>query len=238
MNPFISFCLYVAARVFIQYLKSRPTDEQVRASLQFLLTAMGHMKKLNPLTESFLVQLDIDLNGTRVLGSSPNIFQKDHNPSPEVGSRCRPVSTPEEQHTPTSNRCPSGVFPDNFNKPLDIPTTAAPFYSMSPDSNQQSPDSFGGTGGSATPPSNSDGSYSQQQPPDYFDQSCLIDDSMTEQFSMGAMGEKEWNFYGMEGSAFDQELGSLGPVDSDGLLMSGVSGMNQELGDYFTEGMA
>jgi hypothetical protein len=64
MNPFISFCLYVAARVFVQYLKSRPGDEQVRASLQFLLTAMGHMKKKNPLTESFLVQLDVDLTGT------------------------------------------------------------------------------------------------------------------------------------------------------------------------------
>ncbi|KAI5800097.1 fungal-specific transcription factor domain-containing protein [Geopyxis carbonaria] len=64
MNPFISFCLYVAARVFVQYLKSRPGDEQVRASLQFLLTAMGHMKKKNPLTESFLVQLDVDLTGS------------------------------------------------------------------------------------------------------------------------------------------------------------------------------
>ena len=64
MNPFIAFCLYVAARVFVQYLKSRPGDEQVRASLQFLLTAMGHMKKKNPLTESFLVQLDVDLTGS------------------------------------------------------------------------------------------------------------------------------------------------------------------------------
>ena len=47
----------------MQYLKSRPNDEQVRASLQFLLTAMGHIKKKNPLTESFLVQLDVDLAG-------------------------------------------------------------------------------------------------------------------------------------------------------------------------------
>lgn len=62
VNPFISFCLYVAARVFVQYLKSRPGDEQVRNSLQFLLTTMGVMKKKNPLTESFLVQLDVDLS--------------------------------------------------------------------------------------------------------------------------------------------------------------------------------
>lgn len=61
MNPFISFCLYVAARVFVQYLKSRPKDNQVRTSLQFLLTAMHAIKRKNPLTESFLVQLDVDL---------------------------------------------------------------------------------------------------------------------------------------------------------------------------------
>ena len=71
MNPFLSFCLYVAARVFVQYLKSRPKDEQVRASLQFLLTAMGHIKKKNPLTESFLVQLDVDLAGMLANGPAP-----------------------------------------------------------------------------------------------------------------------------------------------------------------------
>lgn len=63
MNPFISFCLYVAARVFVQYLKSRPKDNQVRTSLQFLLAAMHAIKRKNPLTESFLVQLDVDLEG-------------------------------------------------------------------------------------------------------------------------------------------------------------------------------
>lgn len=63
MNPFISFCLYVASRVFVQYLKSRPKDTQVRSSLQFLLSAMHAIKRKNPLTESFLVQLDVDLEG-------------------------------------------------------------------------------------------------------------------------------------------------------------------------------
>jgi hypothetical protein len=63
MNPFISFCLYVAARVFVQYLKSRPDDSQSGDSLRFLLSAMNALKKKNPLTESFLVQLDVDLEG-------------------------------------------------------------------------------------------------------------------------------------------------------------------------------
>ncbi|OAA53760.1 c6 zinc finger domain containing protein [Niveomyces insectorum RCEF 264] len=61
MNPFISFCLYVAARVFVQFLKSRPDESQTADSLRFLLTAMNALKRRNPLTESFLVQLDVDL---------------------------------------------------------------------------------------------------------------------------------------------------------------------------------
>ncbi|KAI0009088.1 hypothetical protein F4779DRAFT_628006 [Xylariaceae sp. FL0662B] len=61
MNPFISFCLYVAARVFVQYLKSRPDDSQIADALRFLLAAMNALKRKNPLTESFLVQLDVDL---------------------------------------------------------------------------------------------------------------------------------------------------------------------------------
>jgi hypothetical protein len=68
MNPFISFCLYVAARVFVQYLKSKADDSAVQDALRFLLTAMNALKRRNPLTESFLVQLDVDLEvlGTRI----------------------------------------------------------------------------------------------------------------------------------------------------------------------------
>ncbi|KAF4636952.1 hypothetical protein G7Y89_g1138 [Cudoniella acicularis] len=45
MNPFISFCF------------------QTGDSLRFLLSAMNALKRKNPLTESFLVQLDVDLEG-------------------------------------------------------------------------------------------------------------------------------------------------------------------------------
>ncbi|KAL8328701.1 hypothetical protein RB597_004457 [Gaeumannomyces tritici] len=61
MNPFLSFCLYVSSRVFVQYLKSKPDDSQSADSLRFLLAAMNALKRRNPLTESFLVQLDVDL---------------------------------------------------------------------------------------------------------------------------------------------------------------------------------
>ncbi|KAL0261217.1 hypothetical protein SLS55_004913 [Diplodia seriata] len=67
MNPFISFCVYVAARVFVQYLKNRPGDGQMNNHLQFLLQAMQALKKRNPLTESFLAQLDLDLVGSGIM---------------------------------------------------------------------------------------------------------------------------------------------------------------------------
>ncbi|KAJ5779462.1 hypothetical protein N7457_007182 [Penicillium paradoxum] len=66
LNPFMSFCLYIAARVFVQYLKSRPEDSSVHSSLQFLISALNAMKIRNPLTETFLVQLDVDLDGTGI----------------------------------------------------------------------------------------------------------------------------------------------------------------------------
>jgi hypothetical protein len=66
MNPFIAFCLYVAARVFVQYLKTQRDDAAVISSLQFLLAAMQALKAKNPLTESFLVQLDVDLEGSDI----------------------------------------------------------------------------------------------------------------------------------------------------------------------------
>lgn len=68
LNPFMSFCLYIAARVFVQYLKSRPDDSTVQSSLQFVVSALNSMKTKNPLTESFLVQLEVDLEGTVIPG--------------------------------------------------------------------------------------------------------------------------------------------------------------------------
>ena len=64
MNPFMAFSLYVAARVFVQFLKKSPNDQEVKASLEFLLTAMSALKRKNPLTESFMVQLKLDIEGS------------------------------------------------------------------------------------------------------------------------------------------------------------------------------
>ena len=64
MNPFVAFCLFVASRIFMQYLKKMPDDQEIRASLEFLLSAMHALKRRNPLSESFLVQLGLEIKGT------------------------------------------------------------------------------------------------------------------------------------------------------------------------------
>ena len=58
------FCLYVASRVFIQCLKQSSEDMEVRSSLNFLLSAMSWLKAKNPLSESFLIQLGLDIQGS------------------------------------------------------------------------------------------------------------------------------------------------------------------------------
>ena len=59
----MSFCLYVAARIYIHTYKKQPGDMQTRSDLEFLLNAMQAQRKKNPLSESFLVQLMVDLDG-------------------------------------------------------------------------------------------------------------------------------------------------------------------------------
>lgn len=55
--------------MFVQYLKSRPDDTVVQSSLNFIIAALNALKKKNPLTETFLVQLDVDMEGISYKGS-------------------------------------------------------------------------------------------------------------------------------------------------------------------------
>ncbi|KUL91261.1 hypothetical protein ZTR_01741 [Talaromyces verruculosus] len=93
LNPFSAFCLYVAARVFVQYLKSRPEGQAVKSSLQFLLTALGALKQFSALTESFLIQLDVDLSGT-TFGSSMRSMRSKEAVEAHSGSNqyCTPLA--------------------------------------------------------------------------------------------------------------------------------------------------
>ncbi|KAM0563886.1 hypothetical protein ACHAPJ_000093 [Fusarium lateritium] len=132
VNPFISFCLYVSARVFVQYLKSRPDDSQTADSLRFLLSAMNALKRRNPLTESFLVQLDVDLEALALRipklktafprnSDSPNIMgvprgAKCDNPEGMQGitayrNECNFMKAPGDDGNPTG--APDIVEPDN-----------------------------------------------------------------------------------------------------------------------------
>ena len=57
----------------MQYLKSVPDDGQVKSSLTFLLAALQALRLTTPLAESFLVQLDVDLEGGGFEDIRPNI---------------------------------------------------------------------------------------------------------------------------------------------------------------------
>ncbi|KAB8221130.1 fungal-specific transcription factor domain-containing protein [Aspergillus novoparasiticus] len=63
VNPFMSFCLYVAARVYIQHLKVHPEDTEAHSAFQFFRSVIHTLKTTNPLAESFLFQLDVDSEG-------------------------------------------------------------------------------------------------------------------------------------------------------------------------------
>lgn len=47
----------------MQILKNMPNDQEVLASLEFLLSVMQAMKKRNPLSETFLLQLSLEIEG-------------------------------------------------------------------------------------------------------------------------------------------------------------------------------
>ncbi|KAM3071288.1 hypothetical protein ACMFMG_008878 [Clarireedia jacksonii] len=125
MNPFICFCLYVAARVFVQYLKSRPKDSEVADSLRFLLSAMNALKKKNPLTESFLVQLDVDLEalGMRNNEKYKGVFGYDEN---YLGLKTARIGTNSSAaRGPHRNQCDFLRFPKDVPVGIDEPTAGA-----------------------------------------------------------------------------------------------------------------
>ncbi|KAK1757602.1 transcriptional activator protein acu-15 [Echria macrotheca] len=138
MNPFISFCLYVSARVFVQYLKSRPDDSQTADSLRFLLSAMNALRRRNPLTESFLVQLDVDLEalGMRIPKLKSAFPRSDNTVSrPSDGkagerggmpyrNECHFIKTVEDDGDPSNG--PNIVEPDATNNTSQTPNSGGP----------------------------------------------------------------------------------------------------------------
>ena len=98
MNPYLVFCLYVAARVLVQHVKGNRQDGEVKTSLEFLLTAMAALRKKVPLAESFMIQLQLDIEG-----SGLDLFL--HNPdfSTIVKERAVSFSPPSTASSALSN---------------------------------------------------------------------------------------------------------------------------------------
>ncbi|KAK9237542.1 hypothetical protein V1525DRAFT_432612 [Lipomyces kononenkoae] len=63
LDAFMSFCVYIAARCFVQALRTSPDglDPGTRSRLDFLLTALDNMKDDMPIAQSFLLQLEVDM---------------------------------------------------------------------------------------------------------------------------------------------------------------------------------
>ncbi|KAI1075058.1 fungal-specific transcription factor [Whalleya microplaca] len=140
MNPFISFCLYVAARVFVQYLKSRPEDSQIADALRFLLAAMNALKRKNPLTESFLVQLDVDLEalGMRI-PKLKSAFPRSAD-SPGSGARLPKMQkkSPRPANSDSNAEHCNGIFPyDTSNLGCDGPLNSNTPNIVEPDKQNQ-----------------------------------------------------------------------------------------------------
>ena len=63
MGPWVSFCLYLSARVFVQFLSEpdRPDKRKLLQSLSFLTGFMKSLKQKSPYTISLLLQLEADV---------------------------------------------------------------------------------------------------------------------------------------------------------------------------------
>ena len=139
LSPYVAFCLFVAARVFVHAYKRDDSDTDTRQCLHFLLNAMEAHRKRNDITESFLMQLLVDLDE---LGFDSPVLRRhnqlmSHRDSFEVyreGSRCPPVMLKHSQTQPTFKelqrqqeaermtqdaRWRAGVFPDS-NEPTSM----------------------------------------------------------------------------------------------------------------------
>ncbi|RBR04910.1 hypothetical protein FVER53590_01423 [Fusarium verticillioides] len=132
VNPFISFCLYVSARVFVQYLKSRPDDSQTADSLRFLLSAMNALKRRNPLTESFLVQLDVDLEALALrIPKLKTAFPRNNdgptNPGAPRGARCDNPEGMQEITTAEEGFATQAWMSSDQQLPILTPSSGATF---------------------------------------------------------------------------------------------------------------
>ncbi|KAK9320415.1 fungal-specific transcription factor domain-containing protein [Lipomyces orientalis] len=111
-NAFMSFCVYIAARCFVQALRTSPDglDPATRARLDFLLTALDNMKEDVPIAQSFLLQLEVDM--ANLLNEGPCVQEVS-------ATRPSPVSnqstlSDSEVHSEVSQASPPDDTPPGF----------------------------------------------------------------------------------------------------------------------------
>lgn len=182
MNPFLPFCLYVAARVFVLSLKARPDDQRTLSSLTFLLQAMSAMTRRTAIAESFIAQLELDMQVADV-------------PNP-LGSAAEPPNDPTFS-TYNMFAKTDGSKTDIYYNPYDtmIPALSrgparqgACFYrGEGPGSRSESGPSYGASG--STPAPNSGGRWpatpSESSDPRLFPGSAVSGNMMTRSNALG-----------------------------------------------------
>ncbi|KAK9242165.1 fungal-specific transcription factor domain-containing protein [Lipomyces tetrasporus] len=111
-NAFMSFCIYIAARCFVQALRTSPDglDPATRTRLDFLLTALDNMKDDVPIAQSFLLQLEVDM--ANLLNEGPCV-QEDSATRPSPVSNQSNLSD-SEVHSESSQASPPDDTPPGF----------------------------------------------------------------------------------------------------------------------------
>ncbi|GAB7347058.1 hypothetical protein MBLNU459_g3197t2 [Dothideomycetes sp. NU459] len=78
VNPFTSFSLYLAATTFLQSAKDGEALEQSLANVHFIRSAMQTLKCIHPITGSFLLQLELDIELSRLTHDEPSATTFEH----------------------------------------------------------------------------------------------------------------------------------------------------------------
>ncbi|KAK9374686.1 fungal-specific transcription factor domain-containing protein [Lipomyces chichibuensis] len=114
-NAFMSFCVYIAARCFVQGLRTSPDglglDPATRARLDFLLTALDNMKEDVPIAQSFLMQLEVDM--ANLLDEGCIVLEECAAGKPSPLSNISTLSD-SEVHSDISQASPPGDIPPGF----------------------------------------------------------------------------------------------------------------------------
>lgn len=76
VNPFTSFSLYLAGATFLQSAKAADGREQSLTNLQFIRSALRTLKDFHPITGSFLLQLELDIEASRFLSNDETEVKK------------------------------------------------------------------------------------------------------------------------------------------------------------------